>query len=186
MKLRLLLTASVVALASAACGGDKGPTAPSAPAIPNYAGAWSGTYTITGCSQTGQIALANICGSLGSTPPYTFNLTQSQRNVSGSFALGSVQFPNTGGTIGQDGSLPLSGTSVSSGITIVVNWALNMPAQAITGTITQQWSSTGLTGSATVAGSVNSAIRSAVATALPFRANLIYTPVDLAEAVSGR
>jgi hypothetical protein len=93
----------VVALASAACGGNGGPTDPS-PRIPNYAGAWSGTYTITGCNQTGQIAIANICGALGGTPPYTFALTQSQRNVSGSFGLGSIQFPNTGGTIGQDGS----------------------------------------------------------------------------------
>ena len=185
MKLRFLLVMIILAAVSAACGGNDSPTAPSA-RIPSYGGTWSGTYTITGCTQTGQVAVANICGSLGNTPPYTFNLTQSQRNVSGAFTLGSVQFPNTGGTIAEDGSVALSGTSVSNGITVVVNWALNMPAQAITGTITQRWTSTGLTGSATVAGNVNSAIKSASAIAPVSQMRSIHTPADLATAMAGR
>ncbi len=174
----------VVAVLVSACGDDS-PNSPSE-RIPNYAGSWSGTYTITGCNQTGGVALANICGALGATPPYTFTLTQSSRNVSGTFALGSVQFPNTGGTIGQDGSLALSGTSVSNGITVVVNWSLNMPAQAITGTITQQWTSTTLSGSATVAGSINTAIRAASTTSAVSEQRTIRTPSDLAAAMSSR
>jgi hypothetical protein len=188
MRRQRCLFAAVSVLAAvlvSACGGNDGPTSPSA-RIPNYAAAWSGTYTITGCNQTGGVALANICGSLGATPPYTFSLTQSSRNVSGSFALGSIQFPNTGGTIAQDGSLALSGTTVSSGITIVVNWALNMPAQAITGTITQQWTSDTLSGTVTVTGSINNAIRAASTTAAVSPQRTIRTPSDLATAVSGR
>lgn len=149
---------AVLCLGTLACGGNDS-TGPSAAKVPNYAGNWSGTYTLTGCNQNGTIAAANLCGSLGTTSPYTFNLTQSSTNVSGSFALGTIQFQNVGGTVKSDGSLALQGTSVSNGITIVVNWALNIPASALSGTVTQQWTSTGLSGSATVAGSINSAIR---------------------------
>jgi hypothetical protein len=167
-----------------ACGGSKSPASPQV-RIPNYAGNWSGTYTVTGCNQSGAAALANICGTLGSTPPYGFTLTQSDRNVAGSFTLGSIVFPNTGGAIAQDGSLPLSGTTVASGITIVVNWALNMPAQAITGTITQQWTSVASPGSATVTGSINSAIRSSTANAVALsKPGIRATLADLAAAMS--
>lgn len=153
----------VVVCLFAGCGGDNN-AGPSQTRIPNYAGTWTGTYTITGCNQSGGVALANVCGSLGNAPPYRFVLTQSDRNVSGSFSLGSIQFPSTGGSVAQDGSLALSATSVSNSITVVVNWALTLPSQALAGTITQNWQSSGLTGSATVAGSINTAIRSNVTT----------------------
>lgn len=150
----------VICLWVAGCGGSNNAT-PSQTRIPTYAGGWTGTYTITGCNQSGSIALANLCGSLGNTPPYRFNLTQSDRNVSGSFSLGSIDFPNTGGSVAQDGSLALSATVITTtGVTVVVNWALTLPSQALAGTITQNWQANGVTGSATVAGSINTAIRS--------------------------
>lgn len=158
---RAVLLSAICLLA--ACGGKDSPSSPSQTRIPNYGGNWNGTYTVTGCNQTGGVALANICSSLGNTPPYQFNLTQSDRNVSGSFSLGSIGFPSTGGTVGQDGSLALSATSISNGITIVVNWALNLPATAIAGTITQNWQSSTLSGSVVVTGSINNAIRSNLA-----------------------
>jgi len=159
-----------------ACGGgDNAPT----PRIPDYSGNWSGTYTVTGCTQSGQIALANVCGLLGNTPPYRFNLTQSDRNVSGTFTMGSITFPNTGGTVAQDGSLAISATTQSNGITVVVTWALNMPASSITGTLTQNWSSAALSGSATVAGSINNAIRGAAVLA-PTPSALPGSPSELA------
>lgn len=181
MNIRLLCGASL-ALLVAACGGKS--TDPSE-RIPDYAGNWSGTYTITGCTQSGGVALANICGSLGSTPPYSFALTQSSRNVSGSFALGSIQFPSTGGSIASDGSLALSATTNQNGIIVIVNWALNMPASVITGTITQNWTSTTLSGSAAVAGSINNAIRSQGLTQ-SIRTFAPLTIHDVANAVAGR
>jgi hypothetical protein len=103
--------------------------------------------------------LANICGSLGSSAPYTFALTQSSRNVSGTFALGSVTFPGTGGTVASDGSLAMNSTSVANGITVVVNWNLNIVGNALRGTITQIWTSDTLSGQVNVAGTINSSVR---------------------------
>jgi hypothetical protein len=140
-----------------ACGSSS-PTAPTAPPIPNYAGSWSGTYTISGCTQSGGVGLANVCGALGNQAPYTMPLSESGRNVSGSFALGTIQFGSTGGTIGSDGSLQLQGTSVSNGITIVVNWQLNLNgSNALTGTLTQVWTSSTLSGQANVVGTITTA-----------------------------
>jgi hypothetical protein len=188
MSSRLRCVSFIVAAMSAACGGSGSPSSPQV-RIPNYAGNWSGTYTITGCTQSGQAASTNICAILGTTPPYSFSLTQSDRDVAGSFTLGAVGFPAPGGVIAQDGSLQLSGTTVSFGITLVVDWALNMPAQAITGTTTQQWTSTGptgaLTGAASITGTINSATRSASA-AGAVSANTIRQLADLAAAMSGR
>ena len=73
-------------------------------------------------------------------------LSQGDRNVSGTFSLGSIEFPSTGGAIGQDGSLQLNGTVTSNGVTIVVSWNLNMPGTSVTGTISQQWKSDTLSG----------------------------------------
>ncbi len=148
----------VVCLAGAlagACGSST--TGPSAPPIPNYAGNWSGTYTITGCTQNGGVALANICGSLGNTPPYSFSFTQNGNSVTGSFTLGSINFPSTGGIVLADGSLGLSATTITSGTTIIVTWALHNSGSAVTGTITQVWTNTTLSGQANVAGIIASA-----------------------------
>jgi hypothetical protein len=181
----LLVTMLAACLAVAGCGKDSG-TQPSE-RIPSYAGNWSGNYTITGCNQSGSVALANLCGSIGGSAPYTFSLTQNGRNVSGSFFLGSISFPNTGGTVAQDGSLALQGTSISNGITIVVNWALNMPAAALTGTVSQQWTSNGLTGQANVVGSVTTSIRNASSLA-PATSSLHsgFDPSAAVRALSGR
>lgn len=142
-----------------ACGGD-GPSGPSN-TIPSYAGNWTGTYAVTGCSQSGQVALANLCATIIGSPPYQFSLTQSDRNVSGTFSLGGVPFPNTSGTVAQNGTLALSATSATPGVNIVANWALNISNSVLAGTVTQQWTSPGLTGSATINGTINSAIRGA-------------------------
>jgi hypothetical protein len=87
-------------------------------------------------------------------------LAQSNTSVTGSFTLGTIQFPSTGATIGSDGSLSLSATTIQNGITIIVTWNLNLPASAITGSITQVWTSTTLSGQANVTGIISTAIRS--------------------------
>jgi hypothetical protein len=151
---------AVAAVAMTACGGSS-PTKPSAPPIPSYAGSWSGNYTITGCNQTGGMALANICGSLGQSAPYRFNFQQSGSSVTGSFMLGTINFPSTGGTIAADGTLALQATTIQNGVTIIVNWALHNSGganPAITGTVAQAWTSTTLSGQTNVAGTIASAI----------------------------
>lgn len=145
-----------VLLLCAACGGS--PTAPSVK-TPNYAGAWHGNYTLSGCTQSGGVALANVCGNLGSTPPYTMTLTQNGTSVTGSFTLGSINFPNTGATIAADGSLGLQATTINQGITIVVTWALTLPNNVLAGTVTQNWTSDTLSGSASVVGTIATALR---------------------------
>lgn len=156
-----LLALAIASVASACGGNDSGPS----PVVPNYAGNWSGNYVITGCSQTGGIALANVCRLLGTSATYSFSLTQSSRNVAGSFALGSVSFPNTGGAVATDGSLALSGTAISDGVTVVVNWALTLATTALAGTVSQQFTSTVLSGQANVVGTISTANRTALLTA---------------------
>jgi len=175
--MKQLLAVLACAVLATACGSS-GPTGPSAPPIPQYAGTWTGTYTISGCNQTGGVAAANICGNLGNVAPYGFILTQSARNVSGSFTLGSISFPSTGGTVGQDGSLPLQATTVQSGITIVVTWALNLPVSSLTGTVTQIWTSNVLSGQANVVGTISTANRSA------FTARTLFVPRSVQELVT--
>jgi hypothetical protein len=172
----------VAASANAACGGSSS-TGPSEPAIPNYAGNYSGTYTITGCNQSGGVALANVCGNLGSAAPYSFSFQQSSRSVTGSFFLGSVSFPNVGGTIGSDGSLGLNGTSITNGVTVVVTWALRNSG-TISGTITQVWQSNTLSGQANVVGTISTANRTS---SLPLGTFAVPTTLnDLSFAMSGR
>ena len=137
---------------------------------------------ITGCTQTGIFTLANLCGSIGSAPPYGFVLTQSSRNVSGTFTLGSLAFGSTGGTVDANGSLGLSSTHTESGVTIVATWALNMPASAIAGTLTQVWTSNGSAGQATVVGTISTAGRTAAF--VPRTRQAPRSVQDLIEAVS--
>jgi hypothetical protein len=112
------------------------------------------------------MALANICGSMGTAAPYRFNFQQSGNSVTGSFMLGSVNFPSTGGTVASDGSLGLQATTIINGTTIIVTWALHNAggsAPAITGTITQAWTDTTLSGQTNVAGTIASSIRASAA-----------------------
>ena len=73
-KTATMAMAIVLTVVMTACGGSSSsPTSPAAPPIPSYAGTWTGNYTITGCTQNGGMALANICGSMGTAAPYRFN-----------------------------------------------------------------------------------------------------------------
>jgi hypothetical protein len=161
----VMLMALTVAMT--ACSKES-PTAPSAAPIPNYAGTWTGTYTITGCTQQGGMALVNICADMGSSMPYQFNFQQSGSSVTGSFMMGSINFPSTGGTVASDGSLPLQATTIRNGVTIIVNWALRNaggPNPVITGTVTSAWTSTTLSGQTNIAGTMASSIRGGAASA---------------------
>ncbi len=150
----------LLTLVTAACGGSgDSPAAPTPPPIANYAGTWTGTYTITGCTQSGGIALVNVCRTLGQVLPFQLSLTQGGSSASGSFTLGTISFPSTGGTVGSDGSLTLNGSTTSDGITIIVTWALRMAGSSMMGTVTQVWTSNTLSGQATLVGTIGTATR---------------------------
>lgn len=96
---RLLALAFVAFLAvvGSACGGSSSSPTAAAPVIPQYGGIWSGTYTVSTCTQTGGVALANLCGpgnfSAGSVLPFTMTLAQISTSIpQGVFSLGSVAF----------------------------------------------------------------------------------------------
>ncbi|HTK28852.1 MAG TPA: hypothetical protein VL309_04845 [Vicinamibacterales bacterium] len=179
MNVRRSLAAAICSLILAACGSSSSSPTPS---VPQYGGSWSGTYVISGCNQTGGMSLVNICGSLGNSAPYGLTLTQNGTSVTGSFALGTISFANTGGTIASGGSLALTGTNLSNGITIVVNWALNLTASTLTGTLSQNWTSDTLSGQVNIVGSISNASRSA--SLAPIRFVPPSSLADLVHAIS--
>ena len=63
-RIRLLATCAVVVVATASCGGDSGPTAPSPQSqIPNVAGTYRGPLTITG-SDAGGVLMVSLNGTM--------------------------------------------------------------------------------------------------------------------------
>src|ERR1051326_4783430 len=110
--------------------------------LPNYAGTWSGSYFITGCSQSDAYAPANFCGNFTTNQvlPYNFVMTQSPDSVAGRFFLGTIQFDQTTGPVATDGSLVFASRNVSGSNSIDVVWTLNSAAAGrITGTHRQVW-----------------------------------------------
>jgi hypothetical protein len=163
---RFLAVLTIVVTAAACGGGNSAPGAPSEN-IPSFAGNWSGVYAVTGCNQSGDISLADICGILGNSAGYTFSLTQTGRNVSGSFALGGVSFPSTSGSVANDGTLALSATSVTGEVRVAASWVLNTTSSGIGGSLTQRWTATGLSGEANVAGRISNSARTSTVVPSP-------------------
>jgi Bacterial Ig-like domain (group 2) len=126
--------------------------------LPNYAGTWSGSYFITGCSHSGAFATGNFCGNFSTNQvlPYNFVLTQSADSVAGRFFLGTIQFDQTTAPVSLDGSMILTSRSTSGTTSIDVVWSVNSTqAGRVTGTHHQIWRSSGLSGQ----GDVNATIR---------------------------
>jgi hypothetical protein len=158
--LRRAKTIGLLAFLVCACGGDDNVVAPPPP-LPNYTGIWSGNYTITSCTETGDFALVNFCAELGGNAPFTLNIIQQGGNtnppVQGTFNLGSIPFTiATGSSVASNGSLSFQGTAFQGGITILVTWALTSP---VVGTITQAWTYTGVTGQMNITGAIGGAVK---------------------------
>ena len=63
--------------------------------LPNYTGVWSGGYTVTNCTQNGDLALANICGTFspGASAGFQLNIIQQGTAITaGNFTMGTVPF----------------------------------------------------------------------------------------------
>lgn len=125
--------------------------------LPGYQGIWFGNYAVTACTQAGDFASEDLCGTpfvLGSVWSAGLNFTQTVGAITGQTLLGSLFSEQVAGTVEANGSLTfqVAATIPDTAIRVTQAWQLNI-AQAgqITGTLTQTWTATGLTGQAVVA-----------------------------------
>ena len=110
--------------------------------LPNYAGSWSGFYTIVSCTPTDGFAAKNLCDSfnIGQTRQYGLQLTQNADVVSGITIIGILGSTTASGTVNMDGSLTLTPPIFVGTVEIDLVWKLTCAqANAIGGTVTQTW-----------------------------------------------
>ena len=145
-----------------ACGGGGGgPIEPEPLPPPNYAGTWTGTYTISSCTNSGFFADAALCSSVqNTTADFGFVLTQSNRTVTGTFSLGSLSSSSVSAAIGNDGSLILAAPVTQGSFTLNTTWTLQQAtAGALSGQTRQVWTAAGQSGDAVLQGPIVSATR---------------------------
>ena len=115
--------------------------------LPNYGGTWTGTYTVTACSATGDFDLYGFCGVVpsGTVLNSDLVLTQSGDQISGQIYLGTLVADATG-PVAMDGQLILTGKVIQGDFTIDTVYTLQSttPGQ-ITGNMTQLWLGLGAT-----------------------------------------
>ncbi len=103
-------------LGAAACSTSSAPS----PSTPNYAGTWTGGYTITSCTNVdapGDTPV-NLCASIERNDVYRFNLSQTGRTVTGTYTLVNALFSCPCG--GDYGTLDMSGTIAADGTLAIV------------------------------------------------------------------
>jgi hypothetical protein len=124
--------------------------------LPNYQGAWVGSYVIVSCTHSGDLAGINFCSyfPVNYVFPTDLNLTQDRDRVQGRFYLGTLGADAIGPVQG-DGQLLLTG-AVNEGVyTIEVVWTLQSTAPGrITGTLGQLWRATGYSGDGRVSANI--------------------------------
>lgn len=118
--------------------------------LPSFAGNWQGTYAITGCQSTGDMARIGFCGNFfqGQVLNMQLQVTQADDRVSGAFAFGGNTGTLNASTVAENGVLPLTGTHTSSNVTILLQNARleSGTAGTITGAFDQSWSVSGASG----------------------------------------
>jgi hypothetical protein len=157
--------------------------------LPNYQGAWSGSYAITNCSQTGDFSRINFCSSFGVNRvlPTNLTLTQDRDRVQGRFFLGTLGGDATGPVQG-NGQLLLTGAVQDPAATIETSWSVtSLTSGRINGSLSFIWRSPGLTGDARVNADIRdlnrtSGITRSIAGSLPSG----HTVTDLLSALAAR
>jgi hypothetical protein len=124
--------------------------------IADFAGLWSGSYNVDGCSATGEIAsLVAFCSNFpnGRTLPHNFNFTaDTNGSVSGSVFFGQLQ-GQVQGTLDATNEVMLTGQVRSGGTTIDTAIRLRSDtAGRISGSLTQRWTQSGLLGTGNLSG----------------------------------
>ena len=138
--------------------------------MPNFGGAWSGSVTVAGCTETGEIASIHACRDefrTGRPLNVSANITQTNDNVSAQLSLGDADLP-ANGVVGMGGDLHLSSAMTDEGVTITTTWDLtSQTAGQLKGNVSFTISSTEGTGYIQVAGhNINAARDSATAQGL--------------------
>jgi hypothetical protein len=119
--------------------------------LPSFAGSWQGSYAITGCQSTGDIARIGFCGNFFQGQVLNMQLETSQIDdrVSGAFAFGGNAGALNASTVAENGVLPLTGVFTSStGSTIRLDNARleSTTAGTIVGRFDQTWGVSGASG----------------------------------------
>lgn len=122
-------------------GCSSSPTRPTPPTavvtIPTLSGQWTGSYTITNCTQTGAAALTSFCASIGGGGSHAFTPVQSGGNLTGTLGIGTFNLP-VSGSVGTDRIVALSGSGpLVAGVTITLNaWRATLTGSSMAGTMT--------------------------------------------------
>jgi len=131
-----------------------------APTGPNFGGNWTGTYVIGKCTQSQDIARADVCGVLGTSSPYRLALTQNNQGlVTASLMLEGLQFPSVARKIDSQGTVAASTVANPDPYKVEAQFALTMSGTDLAGEIQQFWTSSSLTGKATINGRISTATR---------------------------
>lgn len=150
--------------------------------LPNFQGVWSGSYVVRSCTQSGQVASANMCGSTFSVNrvlPTNLNVTQDFDRVQGRFFLGQLA-GNSSGPIQTDGRLQLTGGLQDSGVTIETSWALDSHTPGrITGGFSMTWRVAGANGDVRVSADIRDLNRTTTAAPMDAGVPVPAGPRDL-------
>ena len=108
--------------------------------VPVLTGTWTGTYRVVECAQHDGGPLANMCMSVGVAYPFTLELAQQGRIVTGRYALASVWFDLSPSEITEDrATLRGAGRIDSAGVRVEVTWSLSVAHPALGGTAVLEW-----------------------------------------------
>jgi hypothetical protein len=153
----------LAACSAAACSSNSNGPSSTVQPIPNYAGTWDGVYSVTSCSQTGEIAQADLCSvaTVGTVLPHRFEFTQSGRDISGQFYLGGILFSFNPVAIATDGSAVVRGTGGDNTVKIIATWTLHLSSGTPIGTVAQSWTATDVTGEININGSTTTGTKAA-------------------------
>jgi hypothetical protein len=162
---RAMIVLGALALSMSGCVRPTEPTSSetkgaAGPTGPNFAGTWTGTYTIGKCTQSQDIARADVCGKLGTSSPYRLVLTQSNQGlVTASLTLEGLQFPSGSRKIDSQGVVDVNVITNADPYTVQAGLSLVMSESGLSGEIPQFWTSQTLTGKATINGRITTATR---------------------------
>ena len=166
---RILIVATIVAMLGCGSSSPTAPTPPPvtvtppvvspppppppAPTITNYAGRWSGHYTVEACSGSSGSMGDVLCSDarpgnaggifkLGTSLPMSLDLSQNGSTITGTLCLGQITGPVSGSVLSNQ-SMVLTGSAIysdaSAGLVVtntVTNWSTSLVGGGLEGSFT--------------------------------------------------
>lgn len=130
-----------------------GCSSPTTPSPTDVAGRWVGQWARGACTDAGN--LTGTCGILNVPNPLSLTLTQNGSSVSGTLALGAINFTVTGQVSGSSITISGQGTN-STGSQTLSAWSSSVSGTSMTGTFSMAVVSTGNAGTANISGTLQS------------------------------